>query len=466
MTGELPPEAEALVGAALRRWPALPMLGTDRLVPDDALRAVAVSCDLSPTGSGPLDGRTLVVKDSMAVGGVPMAVGSGLPAFVPSRDATVVARARAAGARVVAKAQCEAFLLGANSFSSRPEPVRNPYDPSRSAGGSSSGSAALVAARLADMAVGSDSAGSIRIPASFCGVVGLKPSRGRVPCTGGVPMEPTLSHTGPLAASVADVAALFAVIDGPDGNDPRQAWSRNLRASNRTEVTGLRIGVLEQALALADATVGDAIASALDRLEGAGAIRIRVTWPEFDETLELHTAIYVMGQALIADAPAGPPGFAQTSPDGWAAWRANVSNADLPSELLVEIAAGRALLARDPGLYPRTLRRADEIAADLDALFADLDVLTLPAVTAPPPVRPEGPIGPELLYGDTRMTAAFNVTGHPALSLPAGLADGLPVGLQLVAHRGGDDPLLAAAAAVEGVLGRLPPPAYLPGERL
>jgi amidase len=241
---------------------------------------VALPCDLAPTGSGLLDGRTLAVKDSVAVAGLPMALGSGLPGFTPARDAEVVARARAAGARVVAKAQCEAFLLGANSFSSRPEPVRNPHDPARSAGGSSSGSAAMVASGLADLAIGTDSGGSIRIPAAFCGVVGFKPTRGRVPCTGSAPMEPTLGHAGPIARTVGDAAALFSVMDGADGIDPRQAWAlRREGGWSGAEVKGLRIGVFERGLALATHPIADALAAALERLEAAGAERLPLIGP-------------------------------------------------------------------------------------------------------------------------------------------------------------------------------------------
>jgi amidase len=216
-----------------------------------------LTLDLEPTGSGPLDGDRLAVKDNVVVAGVPTALGSGLPGFLDDRDAEVVARARRAGARVTAKAQCEAFLLGANSFTSRPTPVRNPHDPSRSAGGSSSGSAVLVATGDADLAIGTDSGGSIRIPASHCGVVGFKPTRGRVPFSGIAPHEPFLEHAGPLAATVDRAAALFAVLDGADGLDPRQAWSVDDAPSRPTSRGGrLRVGVLQERLDLADRTCG------------------------------------------------------------------------------------------------------------------------------------------------------------------------------------------------------------------
>ncbi len=407
---------------------------------------------------------TLAIKDYIAVRGAPMALGSGLPGFVPHHDATVVARVRASGGRVVAKAQCEAFLLGANSFSSRPEPVRNPYDLARSAGGSSSGPAALVAAGRVDLAIGSDSGGSIRIPAAFCGVVGLKPTRGRVPCTGMPSIEPTLEHVGPIGRTVTDVSRLFAVLDGPDGTDPRQAWARRDTTAVQVPTESLRLGVFEPGFALADAKVADCVMAALERLDGSDARRTVVHWSAFEEALELHAAVYVAGRAFAAE-PAGSSAFAITDPDGWAAWRAGLAEGDLPPELQMEIAAGRALLSRDPGLYGRALRRADTLTATLDALFDGVDVLALPTSPGLPPELPQGEVAAEALYGDTRLTAAFNLTGHPALSLPAGLVDGLPVGLQLVGRRGADQAVLAAASATERVLGQLPPPSGNFGER-
>ena len=173
--------------------------------------------------SGPLAGKTVAIKDNVCVAGVPMMNGSSvLEGYVPEIDATIVTRILEAGGTILGKAVCENLCLSGGSHTSATGPVRNPYDPARTAGGSSSGSAALVAAGEVDLAIGGDQGGSIRIPSGWCGICGLKPTYGLVPYTGIFPLELTLDHTGPMARTVAEVALLLAVIAGPDGLDPRQ----------------------------------------------------------------------------------------------------------------------------------------------------------------------------------------------------------------------------------------------------
>ena len=163
------------------------------------------------------------MKDNIAVAGLPMMNGSAtVEGFVPRRDATVVTRLLAAGATIAGKAVCEDLCFSGGSHTSRTGPVRNPWDRSRSAGGSSSGSAALVAAGQADLALGGDQGGSIRIPSAFCGTVGHKPTYGLVPYTGAFPIENTLDHLGPITRTVRDAALLLGVLAGRDGLDPRQ----------------------------------------------------------------------------------------------------------------------------------------------------------------------------------------------------------------------------------------------------
>lgn len=455
MTDAMGTDASALgafVGSLAGLWPAEPSAPQAACRPGNDLEgAVATWCDLPPTGEGPLSGLTLAVKDNIAVAGVPTALGSGLAGFVGSNDATIVARARAAGAHIVAKAQCEAFLLGANSFSSRPAPVGNPHDRARSAGGSSSGSAAMLAAGLADLAFGTDSGGSIRVPAAFCGVVGLKPTRGVVPCTGIAPLEPFLEHAGAMARSVREAAALFEAIRGADGIDPRCGWAPADTGISRPSMGKARIGLLAGALDSCDPPVDAGIRAALDRLREAGCRIEPFHWPAMVEARALHLAIYVTGQARVARAGFAPPGLAGTVPAGWVEWRRSLRPADLPPALLEALSAGDALDETDPGLHARAVTRALGLAAELDRQLAGYDALLLPVSPSLPPIIPSDPAVDDL-YGDTSFTAPFNVTGHPALSLPCGMADGLPVGLQMVGHRGADSALLALAAAVERAL--------------
>jgi len=187
------------------------------------LGAWYVQTEIQEKPGGPLAGRRVAVKDNIEVAGVPMMNGSRtLEGFVPSRDATVVTRLLAAGATITGKAVCEDLCFSGASHTSVTGPVRNPWDTSRTAGGSSSGSAALVAAGEAGLALGGDQGGSVRIPSAFCGTVGHKPTHGLVPYTGAFPIEATLDHLGPITRTVADAALMLSVIAGRDGWDPRQ----------------------------------------------------------------------------------------------------------------------------------------------------------------------------------------------------------------------------------------------------
>lgn len=171
---------------------------------------------------GPLAGKRVVLKDNVSLAGVPMMNGSALlEGYVPNEDATIVTGILESGGTIAGKAVCEDFCLSGGSHTSATGPVLNPHDENRSTGGSSSGSAALVASGEVDMAIGGDQGGSIRMPSSWCGIYGLKPTHGLVPYTGIIPIEQTLDHTGPMASSVEDVALLLDVLAGEDGLDPR-----------------------------------------------------------------------------------------------------------------------------------------------------------------------------------------------------------------------------------------------------
>src|SRR5213076_2919858 len=174
--------------------------------------------------SGKLAGKTIALKDNICLAGVPMMNGaSTLEGYTPDVDATIVTRMLDAGGTILGKVHCEYFCFSGGSHTSAAGPVHNPRKMGYSAGGSSSGSAAVVAAGEVPMAIGGDQGGSIRIPAAYCGIYGMKPTHGLVPYTGVMPIELTLDHTGPMSATVADKALLLEVLAGPDGLDPRQA---------------------------------------------------------------------------------------------------------------------------------------------------------------------------------------------------------------------------------------------------
>src|SRR5919198_1531502 len=205
---------------------------------------------ITGASSGPLAGKTLAIKDNVCVAGVPMMNGTAvLEGYVPDVDATIVTRILDAGGTIRGKAVCESLCFSGGSHTSDTGPVRNPYDPTRSTGGSSSGSAALVAAGEVDLAIGGDQGGSIRIPSCWCGGYGIKPTHGLLPYTGVFPIELTLDHVGPIARSAADTALLLEAIAGPDGLDPRQRAGLAPSAYTQAltgEARGLRIGVVDE----------------------------------------------------------------------------------------------------------------------------------------------------------------------------------------------------------------------------
>ena len=192
--------------------------------------------------SGKLVGKTVALKDNVSLAGVPMMNGaSTLEGFVPVVDATIVTRLLDAGATILGKSTCEYFCLSGGSHTSQPGPVHNPRKMGYSAGGSSSGSAALVAVGEVDLAIGGDQGGSIRIPAAYCGIYGMKPTHGLVPYTGVMPIEATIDHTGPMSANVRDNAVMLEVLAGPDGLDPRQYAPK---VTSYTEILGNGLGAL------------------------------------------------------------------------------------------------------------------------------------------------------------------------------------------------------------------------------
>ena len=188
---------------------------------ENPLNAWYVKTEIKGASSGKLKGKTVAVKDNVCVAGVPMMNGSStLEGYMPNIDATIVTRLLDAGATIMGKAHCECFCLSGGSHTGALGPVHNPYKHGYSAGGSSSGSGALVAAGEVDLAIGGDQGGSIRMPSSFCGIYGMKPTHGLVPYTGVMPIESTIDHTGPMTATVADNALMLEVLAGPDGLDP------------------------------------------------------------------------------------------------------------------------------------------------------------------------------------------------------------------------------------------------------
>ena len=378
--------------------------------------------------TGPLAGRPVGVKDIIAVAGVPTRCGS--PASDPrpaAGDAVLVRRLREAGAEVFATTQCLEYAAGF----AHPEvgDTRNPRDPSRTSGGSSGGSAALVAAGVCDLALGTDTGGSVRIPAAYCGVVGLKPSYGLLPLEGVFPLSPSCDHAGTLTATVAGAADLLAVLAG--------AASRDGPGRDRPGRDGpptFTVGVLGAQLSDPSVTppVRDAVRSALAALDAAGWRIKELTAPWLDQLASWDgvLAVIVAREAYLVHRDRDTSRYAEGT------------------RALLEFGASVG-----DGQYAGALGRRAELTAAIEASLADVDVLAGPTVGYQAPEQ-DPPFGTGEDHGESRFTGPYNLTGHPAVSLPVPVTGpfALPAGLQLAGRRGADAALLRVAAAAEHLI--------------
>src|SRR5215467_8330942 len=413
---------------------------------------------------GKLAGRRVALKDNICLAGVPMMIGADLlEGYVPDVDATVVERILDAGGEIAGKAVCEYFCVSGGSHTSSSGPVHNPRKRGYTTGGSSSGSAALVAAGDVDMAIGGDQAGSIRIPASHCGIVGLKPTYGLVPYTGIAPLEITLDTCGPMTGNVRDNALLLEVIAGPDGIDSRQ---RGVPGPGRYVdaldggVAGLRIGVLREGFGHpnSETDVDAKVRAAAQRLAGLGAVVDEVSVP-------MHGGLgFAIWAAIRGDAACvtllemngagiAHEGLYVTSLlDRAMAWRAHAD--EFADTLKIASIFSKYTLDRYGGHYyakAQNLRR--RLRAAYDAALATHDLLLLPTVPMKAPPIPGKDASPQEItrrsWEPTRNTCPFNVTGHPAISVPCGMEDSRPIGLMLVGRHYGEETIYRAAAAFE-----------------
>ncbi len=379
---------------------------------------------------GPLAGMPICVKDIVDVAGVPTTAGGAGWIRRPDEDATVVARLRAAGAVVVGKGNTNEFACGIDGRNPHKGDCRNPWDPARLTGGSSSGPAAAVAARMADGAVGSDTSGSIRVPAALCGVVGIRPTRGLVPADGVVPLAWSLDAVGPLARDVATAALLLDVLAG-----------RPPAPAPRPEVDGLHLGVATSLMGLAEEPVAAALDAAADGLREAGAEIVDCPIPDLDRATGIHRIVQAC-EVAAAHAP----------------WFARQRDRYAP-EVRARIEAGYGLSAE---AYLRAQRHRRLFTRAFAAAMDGFDAVLAPAspVLAPPleaeevTVRGEPrPVRAALLS----CAAPLSQLDCPMVAVPAGLREGLPVGLQLIGRPGSEALLLRVAATVESYVGPIGP---------
>ena len=431
---------EACLAALAARNPGVHAFVT--VTADDALAAArAADAALARGDAGPLAGVPIGVKDLLAVRGVARTNGSA--AFVGDppavADAGAVARLRAAGAVIVGTTHLHELAFGPTGVNPALGTPANPWAPGRLPGGSSSGSGAAVAARLVPAALGTDTGGSIRIPASLCGVTGLKPTWGRVTRAGVTPLAWTLDHVGPLARSAEDAALLLGVLAGHDPADPTSArvpvpdYAARLDRSPR----GVRIGVPRDfACAVVDPEVLRAFEAALGELGHAGATVSEVTVPSLDHAGPALGAL-ILGEARSALAPLLRARWERVS-----------------VELRVYLELGKLVTAEQ---YLAAQRLRTRLYDEMRAALARVDLLATPATVLAAPRLDEL----QVRVGDTemgtleavcRLSGPFNLTGLPALALPCGFTgDGRPIGLQLVGRPFAEADVLAAGHAYQRV---------------
>ena len=442
------------------RYPRTPGIKPSQA--DNPLNAWAVKSEVRGAVHGPLAGKRIVLKDNVCLAGVPMMNGaSSLEGYVPDVDATLVTRILDAGGTIAGKAHCEYFCLSGGSHTNAAGPVHNPYRYGYSAGGSSSGSAALVGAGELDLAIGGDQGGSIRMPASWCGIYGMKPTHGLVPYTGVMPIEATIDHAGPMTATVADNALLLEVIAGADGLDPRQYSPRVDRytAALGRGVSGLRIGVLLEGFNRADSEpdVDHKVRQAADRLRSMGAIVEDVSVPMHMDGPAIWTAIAVEGlQAQMMNGNGmgfNWKGLYTTSLlDAHSAWRSRAD--ELSPSLKVSMMAGEYFIKNYRGhFYAKAQNLSRVLAKAYDDALSRYDLLLLP--TLPMKATPLPPANASLkLYVQRALemlgnTCPMDVTGHPAMSVPCGMSNGLPIGMQLMGKHWDESTIYRAAHAFE-----------------
>jgi len=434
--GMATPEREPVA----RRW--------SRPEPDDnPLGAWYVRTDITGNGAGRLAGMRIAVKDNLLLAGVPLMNGTSiLEGYTPDVDSEIITRMLNEGATITGKTVCEAYCFSGGSHTSATGPVRNPHNRDHSAGGSSSGSGVVVANGEVDAAIGCDQGGSVRMPSSFCGIVGMKPTWGLVPYTGILGMNPNIDHTGPMTADVKTNAKLLEVLAGPDGEDSRQlnlpagpfAYTDQLAS---TDLSGIRIGIVGEGFGLptSDVNVDAKVRAAALSLAALGAEVSDLSVPMhaqsgvalFGAMQAITTSMFGLDGCLIERPDVVPESYIAAQ-HGWREQAddlpANVKTVLIYSEIMRRRAGYKYLARAMQGV--RLLREA------YDDALARVDLLAMPTTPMTATRLPASDASPEevtaLAFGPVANTSAFNNTHHPAISIPCGMSEGLPVGMMLV----------------------------------
>jgi aspartyl-tRNA(Asn)/glutamyl-tRNA(Gln) amidotransferase subunit A len=420
--------------------------------PDDRYHAFITSLDSAGFGSGRLRGIPVAVKDNISTAGIMTTCASAiLWGYVPPYDAFVVDRLRAEGAAIVGKTNMDEFGMGTTTENSAFGPTLNPQDPARVPGGSSGGSAAAVAAGMVPMALGTDTGGSIRCPAAFCGIVGLKPSYGRVSRYGLVAYANSLEQIGPMAGNVTDVNLLMSVIAG---HDPRDSTSvdRPYQHTPDPEVRGLRIGVPEEFFGEGvDPRVASVVWDAISSIEQLGAEIVTCRMPSMRAALAAYyvtcTSEASSNLARFDGIRYGPPADPKKQwHDAFQERRREGFGKEVRRRILL------GTFALSSGYYGKYYAKAQaarqNVRNDFFRLFREVDLLagpTMPTIA----FRLGEKTDPLSMYLSDILTVPANLAGVPAISVPCGTSEGMPVGLQIMGRWFEDERVIDLACAHE-----------------
>jgi len=387
---------------------------------------------------GPLHGIPISIKDLFATRGVRTTAGSKVLAkWIPDFDATAVARLHQAGMVLVGKTNMHEFAYGVTNDNPHYGPARNPWDPTRVPGGSSGGSAAAVASSQCTASLGSDTGGSIRTPAAVCGVVGLKPTYGRVSRYGAIPLAWSLDHVGPLTKSVEDAAIMLAAIAGPDPKDPSASLRPlpDYRKEMQGSISGVRLGVPRQYfLEHVDPEIQKLVTAAIRQLASMGTTSVEVDIPDLESCSAMEAHI------TLAEATSYHEPYLKRQADAYS------------PGVRTNLEAGRYLLATD---YVKSQRARTLLQRNFNEAFNRADVIVSPTLPAFSPLVGEvwvqsGDLRENVIDAFLRFNIPYDLTGFPAISIPCGLSStGLPIGLQIAGRAFDETTVLRVANAYE-----------------
>jgi len=420
--------------------------------PEDRYNAFLTTCKKVTHGSGKLGGIAVAVKDNISTQGIETTCASKiLKGYIPPYDAHVVQLLKGSGAAIVGKTNMDEFGMGTTTENSAFGPTLNPCDTGRVPGGSSGGSAAAIAGGMVRMALGTDTGGSIRCPAAFCGIVGLKPTYGRVSRYGLIAYANSLEQIGPMGRTVDDVSVLMQVIAGYDRRDST-SYDRPYAHTPCADIQGLRIGIPQEYFGSGvNPEVAAVVNKAVGRLEELGATTIPCSIPSMEYALAAYYVICTCeassNLARFDGVRYGPAADAKKS---WHEAYQEVRRANFGTEVRRRIMLGTFALSS--GYYGKYYAKAqvarENVKKDFARVFADVDVIagpTMPTVA----FRLGEKSDPLSMYLTDILTVPVNLAGIPAISVPCGTAEGMPVGLQIMGRPWEDERVIDVAYAYE-----------------